>query len=208
MRAIDYVKNLGASMMAAGIRPGDYFASTAPGTRREVFTDLLVCLAVTALPVLLLSIGASILVKDRPFSWTVELFLYMLGWSTFVLAGSWVRRLTARFLGDRTDAPGAALFVTQRSVGAMLLVAILLRSTNALWPWPNVAADGGLFYGRVAFTVVFFLAGWLMEGRAVVAGFKRHYGQNTGRAILTWVSPVICYIVVIWLVLNIISMLP
>ncbi len=208
MRAIDYVKNLGASMMAAGIRPADYFASAAPETRKRVFLDLMACLVITALPVLVLSIGASFLLKDRPFSWTVELFLYVLGWSVFVFAGAWVRRLTARFLGDRTDVPSAALFVTQRSIGTMLLVAILLRSMNAVWSWPNAATDAGVFYGRIAFTVLLFLAGWFMEGRAVVAGFKLHYGQNTGRAILTWISPIVFYIVFIWLALNIVSVLP
>ena len=113
-------------------------------------------------------------------------------WSLLLALVGPVRYLMLRILGEKEPALSLAYYISLHGAIPMLLVGALIAMTGNLFP-PGLPTPGDTGLTRVVLTAIVSIGGLLWEVFISSSGFRVHYAQNWGRAVLTALVP--------WLVL-------
>ncbi|MEQ9366736.1 MAG: hypothetical protein RIF32_21030 [Leptospirales bacterium] len=112
-------------------------------------------------------------------------------WAAIIAYGWLARYVGVRVFGETNRSAGDVLLVTMIGTLPMLGLSALLGITNQLAPYWWHRPDSVALALRMVANVVLFGCVYLWEAYIVVAGFRRLFGQNRGRAIFIWLSPAI-----------------
>lgn len=97
--------------------------------------------------------------------------------------------------GDESRNFLTMLAITGLAYTPLVLIAIFHGLVNNLFPFASAVEDSlEIFYRSVAIMLV-TLMGMILEARIAVRAFQEVFGQNKGRAVLTWFTPWLCMIV-------------
>jgi hypothetical protein len=110
-----------------------------------------------------------------------------------------------KILGDKPDW-NAAIEVTGRTLIAPLICSFLFNGITALIPY-SVGAGSAILSIRLILTILLVVGAWTWEAVASIRAFRIVFSQNTGRAVLTWVSLPLLLLAAIWLLITIAQMM-
>ncbi|XDD50771.1 YIP1 family protein [Leptospira sp. WS92.C1] len=115
--------------------------------------------------------------------------IYILAWIAIPLIIAGIRFGFLKILGDKNGNFSDLLKLTLSTTIPILLLTGFVSVTYDLLPIFPWNRNVNSFLIQVGVSFVSFLIGFLWEGRLCLYAFKNFYGQNSGRAVLTWLSP-------------------
>lgn len=131
-----------------------------------------------------------------------DALLFVIAWIAYLFPVALVRLWSLRFLGD-TGTYRQVFRVAWMAAWPVVAIAALLRFVAVLVPGTAPPAVG---YAQFALSMILFLAGLFLEARYTVNVHRSVFGQNTGRAVVTWVSPFVIWFVFAWLTVQILGL--
>ncbi|MBL8021784.1 MAG: hypothetical protein JNM27_19075 [Leptospirales bacterium] len=112
-------------------------------------------------------------------------------WLNAMLLVGFSRHLTVMLLGEKDR----ALATTQAITFAGFLPGIVMLTISGLIATFFPVVPGAVQSGGVRFSIwvslMAVLLTFVFDARICISGFKAVYAQNTGRAVLTWLSPIL-----------------
>lgn len=126
----------------------------------------------------------------RRVAWYTDLIVFPVLWLAFLAYAITVRRSFAAVLGEASADWQTTATITARAIVPLVLIGAVQNAFSTLVPhWSFAGDDTDALAVRVSASVVLMLIGLALEGLAAVSGFREQWGQNTGRAVLTWLAP-------------------
>ena len=131
-------------------------------------------------------------------------FLFPLQWAVYILFAAGARHLTTVIFGEQGRSFGTMLLITVIAAAPLVLVAGLQGVFNNFFPMIPPVKSLTLLWSRIAFSVLLYLFSLLWEAFVFVTAARILFKQNYGRAILTWISPVVIGMSAFYLVLSLV----
>jgi hypothetical protein len=173
------------------LHPTRFFQANPPETLRRSLTIIIAALAAAGLILAMLTYAnlkaihaqytGTFSAAELPSPW--ERLAFPVVWLVIVAANALFRYISARIFGDSADFKTMA-YISLHAATPLMVVGFLIGVWTALFPFGPSDA-----FARGALAAGLFLLTFLYEGFICAAGLREYLQQNTGRAILTWVSP-------------------
>lgn len=131
-----------------------------------------------------------------------DALLFLIAWIAYLFMVALVRTWGLRFLGD-SGTYRQVYHVAWIAAWPMVAIAAFLKLVAVLVPGTAPSAVG---YTQFALSMLLFLAGMILEARYTVKVHRAIFGQNTGRAFITWISPFALWFLFAWLFVQILGL--
>lgn len=114
-------------------------------------------------------------------------------WFVVIFTTGGLRHLFLTVLGESRRSLGVTQAITIFGVLPLLLFLVVTSTIGNLSP--NIPQPGETFALGAEFwlSMVLLPVAFVWDGYICLKGFRASYGQNTGRAILTWLAPALGY---------------
>lgn len=197
-------------LLGAGLRPGAFFAGWSEESRPATWSAIVsLGLFLCAIALLLFLSG---LVFDNPLGGSLEAlalragttadlfsqpapvarFFFPLYWLGYLAVVASIRHVTLVVFGSPVRMATTLLICAVGVVPLALVSGIQGLFNNLLPLWlvaePNEYFAPGVLV-RMGLSFVFFTLSVAGEGNVIIRGFRARADQNTGRAVLAWLSP-------------------
>lgn len=128
-------------------------------------------------------------------------FLFPLQWGGYLLFAAGVRHLTTVIFGESERSFMTMLLITVIAAAPLVLIAALQGVFNNLFPMIPPVKSLTLLWSRVILSVLVYLASVIWEAVVFVTAARIIFKQNYGRAIITWISPILFGLAVFYTIL-------
>ena len=175
-------------------RPGVVFEER-PQVSAFLWSILAIIIACAAALVLTRFFYSEPLVQPRPGDLALNnpdaftRLQFPLHFCIYVGFGAMVRWIGVSIFGESNRSLTELAFISAFAALPLFLMATFIGLINNLIPYGFHGASAGLTSGRILGTVLLLLAAYGWEGWICTTGLRRWFGQNPGRAVVTWLLP-------------------